>query len=148
MGRSILAVFLGWAASLFVIVAVEAVGHRLFPLPAGADIWSRAALTGPGPAVPIGALILVVAGWICGALAGGFLAGRLVQRAQLGHAMLVAVVVLGSAVWTMLTMPHPVWMWVASILLIPAGGWLGGRLAMSRGRAYPPAATGGLDGAA
>jgi hypothetical protein len=30
----------------------------------------------------------------------------------------------------MLTLPHPVWMWVGAILLVPAAGWLGGRLAV------------------
>ena len=83
MGRSILAVFLGWATALFIIVVVEAAGHRLFPLPAGADIWSEAALRSAGPEIPATALILVVLGWAMGALGGGFLAGRLVQSAEL-----------------------------------------------------------------
>ncbi len=128
MGRSILAIFLGWAASLVVIVLVEAASHQLFPLPPGTDVWNPADLA-QGPAIPTGALALVLAAWALGALAGGFLAGRLVSKGQVRHALLVAAVVLGSAVWTMLTIPHPAWMWVAAVLLVPAGGWLGGRLA-------------------
>jgi len=146
MGRSILAVFLGWAASLFIIVAVEAAGHRLFPLPAGADIWNETALRSAGPEIPAAALLLVVLGWAGGALGGGFLTGRLVQRAHVGHALLVALVVLGFAVWTMVTVPHPVWMWVASILLVPAAGWLGGRLALKADRTYHGSQEGGQDG--
>ena len=129
MGRSILAIFLGWAASLVVIVLVEAASHQLFPMPAGSDIWNPADMAGNGPAIPAAALALVILAWALGALAGGFLAGRLVQKAQLRHALIVAAVVLGSAVWTMLTVPHPAWMWVAALVLVPAGGWLGGRLA-------------------
>lgn len=134
MSRSILAVFLGWAASLVVIVLVEAASHQLFPLPAGADIWNPADLARGGPDIPAAAFALVVAGWTLGALAGGFLAGRLVQKGQVRHALLVAAVVLGSAVWTMLTVPHPVLMWVAAIILVPAAGWLGGRLAQGMAR--------------
>jgi hypothetical protein len=134
MGRSILAVFLGWAASLVVIVLVEAAGHQLFPMPAGADIWNPADIARSGPDIPAAALALVVLGWALGALAGGFLAGRLVQKGQVRHALLVAAIVLGSAVWTMLTIPHPVWMWLAALLLIPATGWLGGRLATGMAR--------------
>jgi hypothetical protein len=146
MGRSILAVFLGWATALFIIVVVEAAGHRLFPLPAGADIWNEAALRSAGPEIPATALILVVLGWAVGALGGGFLAGRLVQRAQVGHALLVALVVLGVAIWTMVTIPHPAWMWAASVLLVPAGGWLGGRLALKASRTYHGSQEGGQDG--
>ena len=134
MSRSILAVFLGWAASLVVIVLVEAASHQLFPMPAGADIWNPTDIARSGPDIPGAALALVVVGWALGALAGGFLAGRLVQKGQVRHALLVAAIVLGSAVWTMLTIPHPVWMWLAALVLIPAAGWLGGRLAMGMAR--------------
>jgi hypothetical protein len=133
MSRSILAIFLGWAASIFVIVAVEALNHQIFPLPPGADIWSPADFAG-GPSIPAGALVLVLIGWALGALAGGFLTGRLVQDGQPAHALAVGLVVLGAAVWTMLTLPHPVWMWVGAILLVPAAGWLGGRLAVKVAR--------------
>jgi hypothetical protein len=135
MSRSILAIFLGWAASLVVIVLVEAASHQLFPMPSGTDIWNPADLARGGPDVPTAALALVLIAWALGALAGGFLAGRLVQNGQVRHALLVAAVVLGSAVWTMLTVPHPAWMWVAALVLVPAGGWLGGNLAagMARG---------------
>lgn len=134
MGRTIVAVFLGWAASLVVIVAMEALSHHLFPLPPGSDVWNASQLAAAGPAIPSGALALVLAGWMAGALAGGFLAGRLVQRRQHAHAVAVGLVVLASAIWTMLTLPHPAWMWVASILLIPAAGWVGGALAMGMTR--------------
>ncbi|HET8633148.1 MAG TPA: hypothetical protein VFL88_03315 [Gemmatimonadales bacterium] len=134
MSRSILAIFLGWAASLVVIVLVEAASHQLFPLPSGSDIWNPADLARNGPAVPTAALALVAVAWALGALAGGFLAGRLVPKGQVRHALLVAAVVLGSAVWTMLTIPHPAWMWIAALLLVPAGGWLGGRLAAGMAR--------------
>jgi hypothetical protein len=134
MSRSILAVFLGWAASLVVIVLVEAGSHQLFPMPAGADIWNPSDMTGNGPAIPAAALALVVLAWALGALAGGFLAGRLVPKGQVRHALLVAAIVLGSAVWTMVTVPHPAWMWVAALLLIPAGGSLGGNVAAGMAR--------------
>ncbi len=139
MGRSILAVFLGWAASLFVIVVVETAGHALYPMPAGADIWRQPELA-VGLAIPAGAMMLVILGWALGALAGGFLAGRLVQARQEAHALAVALLILGSAVWTMLTLPHPAWVWVASVVLVPGAGWLGGRLAIRRGEAYHRAA--------
>ncbi|HET8762820.1 MAG TPA: hypothetical protein VFM12_05350 [Gemmatimonadales bacterium] len=134
MSRSILAIFLGWAASLVVIVLVEAASHQLFPLPAGTDIWNPADLAQTGPSIPAAAFALVVVAWALGALAGGFLAGRLVPKSQVRHALLVAAVVLGSAVWTMLTIPNPAWMWVAALVLVPTGGWLGGRLAAGMAR--------------
>lgn len=121
---------MGWAAALFIIVMVELASRPFFSLPPGTDIWSKADLATAGPPVPFAALLLVVLGWAGGAVAGGFLAGRLVPKVQMGHALAVALVVLVLAVWTMLTVPHPAWMWVASMLLIPAGGWLGGTLAI------------------
>jgi hypothetical protein len=134
MSRSILAIFLGWAASLVVIVLVEALSHQLFPLPSATDVWNPADLARGGPDIPAAAFALVVVAWALGALAGGFLAGRLVPKGQVRHALLVAAVVLGSAVWTMLTVPHPAWMWIAALALVPAGGWLGGSLATGMAR--------------
>jgi len=121
-----MAVFLGWAASLVIIVAVEALGHWLFPLPAGTEVWDKAALAEAARNLPVGALLAVIAGWTLGALGGGFLAARLSGIHQRRHALVVAGIVLLFAVWTMLTIPHPAWMWVATIVLVPAAGWLAG----------------------
>ena len=81
---------------------------------------------GEGRAEP-GTFVFVLAGWVAGRIAG---------HAPLIYGMGVALLLLIFGVMTMLTIPHPVWVWLAGIAAFLGCGYMGARLAA---RARPAA---------
>ena len=64
--------------------------------------------------------------WGAGALAGAWTAARIGGRAGLGY--LIGLLLGAGAIWTMLLIPHPLWLWVSAAVMIPAGTLAGVRL--------------------
>jgi hypothetical protein len=76
--------------------------------------------------MPVGALALVLAGWVVGALDGGLVAAWISKRRV--PAIVVGVLVMLGAFLMVAMVPHPMWMSIAGVLLpLPAalfGAWL------------------------
>ena len=79
--------------------------------------------------LPLGALIAVLVAWALGSVTGGWVAAKLAAEARVAHAMVVGVVLVVCGVATMLMIPHPVWFWVAGIVVPLACALLGARVA-------------------
>ena len=112
----------GWARSPFVggvigvfaggltIFLLEAVGHMLFGTVDPADLESVPdAMFGP-----------VLVAWIVGSAVAGAAATLWARSTSLVLGVVVGLVLLAAAVSNMLVLPHPVWMMVAAVLLMPA----------------------------
>ncbi|MBL7999824.1 MAG: hypothetical protein JNL32_14455 [Candidatus Kapabacteria bacterium] len=82
--------------------------------------------------VPLGAMLLVAAGWAVAPLAGGavamWLGGEKGTYCMWAVAALFAIVVIIN----LLQFHHPVWMWVVGILAPVPAALLGGRLIKRR----------------
>ncbi len=131
IGRSILAVLAGGLVCGIVVFAVEAVSSNIFPLPPGVDLTDPEAIRAAVAQLPPGAFLFLLLAWFLGPLAGGWVAARLAPRSPLLHGMIVAGLVVVSALVNLATIPHPAWMWVAGPVVILGAGWLGARLARS-----------------
>ena len=131
--RSILAVLAGLLVAGFVVFVVETIGHTVYPPPAGFDPTTPAGMAAIMGQAPLGALLFVIAAYACGACAGGALAARLQPSAPLAHAIAVGAVLTGAGVLNLLSIPHPMWMTVATIVVFGPAAWLGGRLLDRRG---------------
>ena len=125
--RMILGIVAGVAVAMLCVFGVELVGHGLYPPPEGIDASNPADLERMMASLPIGALAFVTVAWFVGALLGGLTANAIARRALAGW--IVALLIIGAGVWTMLMIPHPVWMWAAGIGLPLIAGWLAQRLA-------------------
>ena len=132
MLRRIGATLAGMLLAFAVIVIVEMIGNALYPLPPGVDPKNPESIARAMRNVPAAALIVVVIGWTAGALLGSWLAARIAR--SVWPAVIVGALVVCGAVANMLTIPHPLWMWISSLVLVAlvtlAGAGLG-----SRGRA-------------
>ena len=129
IGRSILAVLGGGLVCGIVVFAVEAISSRVFPLPPGVDPKDPEALLAAIAQLPPGAFLFILLAWFLGPLAGAWVAARLAPGSPVVHGMILAGLVLASAVVNMVVLPHPTWMWLAAPVVILGGGWLGARLA-------------------
>jgi hypothetical protein len=126
--RSILAVVAGCFAAGVLTALVEGLGDVIFPPPPGVDLSDHAAMAKIMDQLPLGALLSVLAGWAIGTGGGAAVAARLAPRAAAIHGLIVGLVMMALGVATMLMIPHPVWFWIAAVLLTPASAWIGTKI--------------------
>ena len=115
MLRTLLAVFAGAVVGVVVIFIVEGIGHMIFPPPEGVDVKDPEQLKSVMDKVPVAAKAAVLVAWGLGVFAGGTLA-RFIVRDSPYVAWIVAVILFAGATWTMIMIPHPLWMVLGSIL--------------------------------
>jgi predicted branched-subunit amino acid permease len=124
----------------FLIVAIaEEAGHRIYPVPTDID-WSDAdAVRRYTGSLPVGALLLLLAGWV-GATLIGAVAGSAIARPR---AILISIIVgglmLAATIANFLMTPHPAWLVAATIILIVNATWLAAKFTWKPGRAVTSA---------
>ena len=124
--KIVLGVIAGCVVGILCIIAIEMAGHLIFPPPPGTDLTDPAQVARIMENVPWAALAFVAAAWFVGALAGSWVANRVANNVLAGW--IVALLVLAAGIYTMTTIPHPLWMWAMGILLPLIAGWLAQRL--------------------
>lgn len=136
MLRSIIGVILGVTVGSITVAIVEAIGHLVYPPPPDLDATNPEAIKAIKAFIataPVGVLLVVLLAWAAGAFLGGLVAAWIGRRAPAVHALIVGAVILLFGIATMLMIPHPVWFWIAGILVIPCAAYVASLLA--RGRA-------------
>lgn len=132
MLRSLGVVVAGLVIGFVLVMAFELAGMRLFPLPAGVDPMgdpeslARAMQAGQ---VPLGAMVFVVLAYAAGSFGGGWVAARLAAARKLRHALVVGGVLMLAGVSNLVTIPHPTWMVIATLVVFLPLAYAGGRLA-------------------
>lgn len=128
MVRRVVAVIAALAAASAVVFVFEYLGSRFFPA-TGVDMTNRAQVedavrTGM---IPMGALVMVAAGWVVGAVVGATVALRIGREGGGGPTMIFAALFTLVCAMNLLAFPHPVWMWFAGIVMVPLAAVLAGR---------------------
>lgn len=129
MGRTLLGIVAGLATMVGVISLVQLLGAQLYPPPEGMDTGDPEALAAAITQLPLAALAFVVAAWLLGAFAGGWVAGRIAIAHPRVAAMVVALAVVAGVVAMVLSIPHPLWMSVLGLLGPVPAALAGSRLA-------------------
>ncbi len=126
MVRLILGVIVGVIVGMVVILAVEGVGHTIFPPPAGVNLTDPAQLATVMTKIPFQAKIAVLLAWFLGTIAGASVANLIAgRRAWAGR--IVALLVLAMSIFNMTTIVHPVWMMVCAVAAIAMGAFVADR---------------------
>ena len=94
MKRKIFAVVLGVIAAVVLIIAIEALGHSLYPLPAGIDVTDTEAMKAYVMTLPVAALLIVMAAWIVATLVGGLIACFIARETPLIYSAIIGGLVL------------------------------------------------------
>jgi hypothetical protein len=126
--RSALVLLGGVVAAVVVVGLMDALAGSLYALPPGTDPSDPESFRQAVATLPVQAFLILLAGWILAAGIGAYIAARLATHARATHGLIVAFFVLVATVGNLATIPHPVWMWPASIILIPAAGWVATKL--------------------
>jgi len=126
--RSALVLLGGVVAAVVVVGLMDALAGRLYALPAGTDPSNPESMRQAVATLPAQAFLILLAGWVLAGGIGSYIAARLATHARATHGLIVAFFVLVATVGNLATIPHPVWLWPASIILIPAAGWAATKL--------------------
>jgi len=121
----------GAVAGVIVIAVVETVSSMIYPLPSGFDPGDMEALKAHAAQLPLGAFLLVLAGWGGGNLLGSWLATRVAPARHSHPGVIVGVILLAAGIANMLMLPHPAWFWVAALVMFPVCTYFGTRLGLS-----------------
>jgi hypothetical protein len=116
MGRSLLGVLAGFVAAVVVIMVVEMIGMKVYPLPAGVDPTDPAALEALLPTLPPGSFLFVLASWFLGAGAGAVVAQRVARAPTRAPGLAVGGIILAFALYNMWVIPHPVWFMAVAVI--------------------------------
>lgn len=127
--RSVLAVLAGLMAAFIAIMVVQQLSAMLYPWPAGADPTDPAVLKAFISTLPPGAFLIVLLGYLLGALSGGYLAARLAPSRRSLHAGIIAVLLLVASIMNLTAIPHPTWFMGANLIIVAAAPLLAARLA-------------------
>ena len=120
MIRKIAAIVIGAFVAMALIATVQLLGHQVYPPPPGIDINDAAAMEAYAAMVPTGALLFVGAAWMVGAFGGGILAAFIAREAATTNCMIVGGLVLAGTVMTIISIPHPLWFSIASVIAVVA----------------------------
>ena len=123
--RKILAVAVGMIAAGFAVGAVQALGHSLYPLPAGANPENPEDISKYVESAPFMAVFFVIISYAAGALTGGFLSTLIANDRKKIYAVIIGIFFLITSIYMMITIPSPIWFWICGILvwLLVLVGW-------------------------
>ena len=142
MLRKILAVVAAVVVASAVVFVVELGIPLIWPLPdelAGAvkecplDMEKIRALA---DRFPPGAFFGVLAGWVLGAVSGAVVATLIAARTSLVPGLVFGGIFLAVCLSNLFLLQiHPHWFWAATLVLVPAGAYLGTRLVAGKRQA-------------
>ena len=133
--RRIGAIVAGFIAASIVMMVIEAINGRvLFPelAKAAEGVSDREMIRTLLAGAPVGAFLVVLAGWILGGVAGGWVTARLAAKATARHSLVLGGLLTLAGVVNNLMIPPPMWFWIASLVVLMPAAHLGARLAPKR----------------
>ncbi|MFN3190918.1 MAG: SRPBCC family protein [Aureliella sp.] len=125
MIRNIFATLAGTIAGGLAVALVQSLSNWLHPIPADMDITNAEAMGEWISKLPLAAFLIVLASWIIGCLVATSIARRLAGSRILLPGLIAWVCMSAATMLTLLSIPHPLWMWPAGIAGCFAGGLLG-----------------------
>jgi hypothetical protein len=133
--KSIGAVVAGFVAASIVMMIVEALNGRVFYpglAKAAEGVTDREAIRAIFASAPVGAFLVVIAGWALGSVVGGWIAARVAGRSGVTHGLVLGVLLTVAGVANNLMLPPPLWFWVASLAVLLPSAYQGARAAGAR----------------
>ena len=131
VSRKILAVVFGIVVAVVLIIAIEALGHAVYPVPDGLDLTDPKALQAYVMDAPVAALLFVLGAWLVATLVGGLLACFIAKESPLVYSAIIGGLVLLGTIINLMSIPPPTWFSITAISAIIATIFVTSRLGSS-----------------
>jgi len=133
MVKKIVAVVVGAAVAVLLVMLIQQLGHNLYPPPQGLDPADEEFMRDYIANLPWGPLAFVLASYVLSTLIGGWGAAAIAGERPLLFAGIVALFVLAGAISTMVMIPHPSWFMIAAVVGIVLAAMVAASLASRSG---------------
>ena len=124
--RIILGIVIGIGVGVGLVMVGDWINHRLWPPPPEVQVTNPQSLRDYMATAPITSLLGLPATWTFAEFAGAFAGSKIAARVWVGWisgGLLFAATCLNLAM-----IPHPLWMLIASVVLVPLAVWFGAKL--------------------
>lgn len=125
MGKNIGAGLAGVLIAMLSVWLVQKLGHAVYPPPSDLDLNDLEAMKAYVAALPIGALLFVIASYFVGTTIGTCVACAIGTMLPRIFALLIGCLMLIATTMNVMMIPHPTWFIVAAVVAIVIGAWLG-----------------------
>ena len=133
--RSIGAVIAGFVAASAVMMLIESINGRVLYPEMGKmaeGVTDKEVIRALLASAPVGALLVVIAGWGLGAFTGGLLAAWIGRDAPMRHALILGGLLTLAGIANNLMLPPPGWFWIPTLLVFVPAAYAGSRFAPGR----------------
>lgn len=131
MLRDILAGVTGIIIAVAIVFLADQLSHSLYPMPAGLDTSNIEALRDYIETLPIGALLMVMGGWVVATFVGAIVADKIGTAKAWVYPTLVGGFVFSASTANLIAIPHPHWFTAVALVAILLSAWLAWRVARS-----------------
>lgn len=138
MLRNALALATGLAISFGIIMAVQMLGHSIWPPPTNFDWNDMDAVQKYLSQLPFLALLFPIASYFLGAIGGPLIACRIGTARPVVLVGIIGLILLALTIANLIQIPHPVWFSVLAVAAVIVGGWLAIQLATGAGEKPQP----------
>ena len=124
--RRIAAVIVGLIIAAVLVQLAEIAVHAMHPFPPGLNEHDFNQVKKYVSTLPIDALLVVLAGWLLGTIAGTFTAAKIGATRTTAYILGAILFCLGMV--NAVIIPQPLWFTIASLVIYAGGAVVGGRL--------------------
>lgn len=121
--RDVLGAVVGVAVAVLTVMLFDWISHTAFPPPPDLDVTDSEALSAYIASAPIGAMLLVLAGYIVATFDGTFIAIWIGRAKPFIFALIVGVLMLVATTTNLIMIPHPLWFTISAVVGIIAAAW-------------------------
>jgi hypothetical protein len=133
--RRVGAVIAGLIVAVVLVEGAEAIVHLKNPFPPAMDHHDMAQIKKFVSTLPADALLLVLAGWLLGTIAGTFTAAKIAGTRVPGYVL--GAILLAGGIANSIIIPQPLWFSIVSFVIYIGGTFAGVALARPRGGTAP-----------
>ncbi|HMG15705.1 MAG TPA: hypothetical protein VK590_09670 [Saprospiraceae bacterium] len=126
--RRIMSVLSGVVAGSMIMFIVETLGHKVYPIAMNLESATKEAKANYMKSLPVEALLMIILAWAVGAFVAGIVSTLISKDSTSFTALRSGGILFALSIFNMIVIPHPIWFWIAGLLVFIPCSWLGFRL--------------------
>lgn len=130
--KRVLPVLAGVLTGMLIIFVIETLGHMVYPIEMNLETATPEAKAAFLKNIPPAAIAIVIIAWALGAMAAGIVSTLVSKENSSNPALKSGGILLGFGIINMIMVPHPIWFWIAGILVYLPFAWLGYKIVVRR----------------